>query len=77
VNEKQDFVRADRPRFIEPADRAQTPQEARQRRSTAMISSGVIGVLIGLLSLGSGSFAALLLGLLGIGLLVGGLVIRL
>jgi hypothetical protein len=67
----------DRPRFIERGERAQTPDEARQRRSTAMLVFGGLALVWGLLGVaGGGHSIAWLIGLLGIGLVVGGLVIR-
>jgi uncharacterized membrane protein HdeD (DUF308 family) len=67
----------DRPRFIERQAPAQTPQEATQRRAATMIGIGALALVFGLVTLvNSGSSVALLVGLLGIGLLVGGLVIR-
>lgn len=67
----------DRARFIERQPPAQTPDEARQRRATTMLSLGVVALLIGFLALaGDSQGIGLLIGILGAGLLVGGLVIR-
>ncbi|WP_372728976.1 hypothetical protein [Nocardioides sp.] len=66
----------DRPRFIERQAAAQTPEESRQRRALTMLGVGGVALLIGLLSTINGSAVGLLIGLLGVGLLVGGLVIR-
>lgn len=66
----------DRPRFIERAQPAKTAEEARQRRSTTMITLGAIALVLAVLALTSGSAFGYHFGLLGVGLLVGGLVIR-
>lgn len=66
----------DSPRFIERAQPAQTPAEARQRRSTTMVTFGAVLTVMGFVGTAGGNSIALLLALLGIGLLVGGLVIR-
>jgi hypothetical protein len=66
----------DRPRFIERGEPARTPEEARQRRSSAMLVFGGIASVWALMGVSGGSPVALLLGALGIGLFVGGLVIR-
>lgn len=65
-----------RRRFVEPSQPPQTPEAARQQRSTRMIGIGVIVLLWGLLVAALGGMAGLVLALLGAGLLVGGLVIR-
>jgi hypothetical protein len=66
-----------RVRFIERGEPARTPAEARQRRSTAMLVFGGVALVWALLlGIAGGSPVAVLLGLLGVGLLVGGLVIR-
>lgn len=68
----------DRPRFIERQAPAQTPDEARQRRSATMLGAGGLALLLAFVFLANGASesAGLLLGVLGVGLLVGGLVIR-
>lgn len=66
----------DRPRFIERQEPARTPEEARQRRAATMLGIGVLALVVGLIGAASGSTVALLIGILGVGLLVGGLVIR-
>lgn len=68
--------RPDRPRFIEPAQPARSPEEAKRRRSTTMISVGVLVLIVAALAATGGSTVWLLPALLGVGLLVGGLVIR-
>jgi hypothetical protein len=65
-----------RRRFMEPSQPPRTPEEARQRRSTRMIGIGAIALAWGLLVVALGGMAGFVLVLLGIGLLVGGLVIR-
>lgn len=55
---------------------AASPEEARQRRSTAMIVFGALGLAMAAAALINGAPLGLLLALLGVGLLVGGLVIR-
>lgn len=51
-------------------------EELRDRRSQNMIAIGVVSILISAIALGNGATVGLLLALLGVGLLVGGLVIR-
>lgn len=69
-----------RPGFIERVQRKVAPVDARQNRSNGMITLGVVlFVLAGLILSANpddGSTGAILFGILGGGLLVGGLVIR-
>jgi hypothetical protein len=53
-----------------------SPEEARQRRSFAMIVFGALALIFGFLGLSAGAPVGVLFALLGVGLLVGGLVIR-
>jgi predicted lipid-binding transport protein (Tim44 family) len=66
----------DRPRIIERVTPAGTPEETRQRRSSAMIGTGVLALLFGVVGAANGAAIGFLIALLGIALLVGGLVIR-
>lgn len=70
----------DRPRIIERVQRAVAPEDAQRNRSNAMVTLGVVlFVLAGLIvnsNPDGGSMGAILFGMLGVGLLVGGLVIR-
>lgn len=72
-------MKKDRPHWIDRGEPAATPEEARQRRSTGMITTGVLALVFAVaLYVDVQAVTALiaLLGLLGVGLLVGGLVIR-
>lgn len=53
-----------------------TPEERRDRRSTAMIRFGGLAVIVAFLAIGSGAAIGFLIGLLGVGLFVGGLIVR-
>ena len=67
----------DRPRIVERTDK---PADPRQNRSNGMVALGVVLLLFAVVSTASTDgepvTGAILIALLGIGLLVGGLVIR-
>lgn len=68
----------DRARFVERQEPARSPEEARQRRAATMLGIGAIALVFALIATvnGGNESIALLIGVLGVGLLVGGLVIR-
>lgn len=53
-----------------------TPEEIRDRRSQNMITVGVAALVIAFIALMNGAAIGLLFALLGVGLLVGGLIVR-
>ena len=70
----------DRPRFMERVQKAAAPADARQSRSNAMVVLGLVLFVMAAAIMSTnpdeGAVGAILFGVFGAGLVVGGLVIR-
>ena len=72
-------MKEDRPHFIERSEPLKTPEAVRKNRSNAMIVIGALLFVLAVASLNAypdGGAGPILFGILAVGLIVGGLVVR-